>query len=435
MMKKLLLWIIILAIGSIDLIAQTAPAYKLVTFKGKVNAMHAVLLELEMKAEESSYKTKGLVKYERTRTVIEVFGRVTKDSLFLSEVNEDDQITGYWKGVWIHNSKELKHLTVEWVSADNSLGADVDLQETKEEKPIIYSCELGKWLRHYKTKTDKGEIDMYLACTGEGRLSGTAYYEENKKSYKLVGEWNEEKDDFIVLVEDTNWKSKDNFEGKINDKKELVGISASGDTIHFLVRQELAVSCLEFMDYYTTIDITFPNRALNSKLNEYLASLIEQNIKNVRKYAMKINDLPHSPQNRASVRAYNWWQIDYFSENILSGTMTFSTTQDTSYITTGFNYDIQNSREIKLEDIVDIKNKNFERFKNDFIRQEVQKKIVENTDNREFNTWIKEQKFEIFSLRRDGIIFSTRFNSLFGCQTIIIPYDVLTPYLKRKINL
>ena len=66
----------------------------------------------------------------------------------------------------------------------------------------------------------------------------------------------------------------------------------------------------------------------------------------------------------------------------------------------------------------------------------IQKYIEKEVKNRPFygdgfyENWIKEQKFEYFNIRKEGLVFSTNFSGVYGEQQIVIPFEALIPYLR-----
>jgi hypothetical protein len=52
-----------------------------------------------------------------------------------------------------------------------------------------------------------------------------------------------------------------------------------------------------------------------------------------------------------------------------------------------------------------------------------------------FQKWIKTEKFEYFTIRKDGLNFISNFNSIFGEQNCTIPYSELKDYLKAESSI
>ena len=49
----------------------------------------------------------------------------------------------------------------------------------------------------------------------------------------------------------------------------------------------------------------------------------------------------------------------------------------------------------------------------------------------DYRKWIKNETFENFTIRKDGINFSTDFNAIYGKQSVTIPFGKLKPYIKK----
>ena len=50
----------------------------------------------------------------------------------------------------------------------------------------------------------------------------------------------------------------------------------------------------------------------------------------------------------------------------------------------------------------------------------------------DFKQWVKKSDFSYFTIRKDGICFSTKYSMLYGRQSVIIPFQQLQPFLKKS---
>ena len=47
-----------------------------------------------------------------------------------------------------------------------------------------------------------------------------------------------------------------------------------------------------------------------------------------------------------------------------------------------------------------------------------------------FEVWIESQQFKYFNFRREGLVFSTNFNGIYGEQQVTIPYEKIKEHLR-----
>ena len=73
---------------------------------------------------------------------------------------------------------------------------------------------------------------------------------------------------------------------------------------------------------------------------------------------------------------------------------------------------------------------NYKLFIDAFIRRNfTNHPLFEDPD---FRAWLEQEDFRIFTVRRDGITFSTKFNILYGRVHITVPYTELEPFITKS---
>ncbi|MBP7821336.1 MAG: hypothetical protein KA010_00340, partial [Saprospiraceae bacterium] len=135
------------------------------------------------------------------------------------------------------------------------------------------------------------------------------------------------------------------------------------------------------------------------------------------------------PYSRASTRGSAWCDIEYLNKKIISGFIVFSNTWTDSITCHSFNFDFLQNKEIKLDDIL-----NNIPARDVFIDRYISSQVtaLPQYTQRAFRDWIDEVDFSYFTIRQDGICFSTPYNTIFGQQHISIPYDKLKDFLKKS---
>ena len=62
------------------------------------------------------------------------------------------------------------------------------------------------------------------------------------------------------------------------------------------------------------------------------------------------------------------------------------------------------------------------------------KKTALYKNNKDFRKWIDGTAFSYFTIRQEGLCFSTDFNAIYGQQRILISFEALAPYMRKKEN-
>ena len=243
-----------------------------------------------------------------------------------------------------------------------------------------------------------------------------------------------EKQKFVLTLKDTNEKLRGNIQATFSDMKSIKGTYESpvGERtrLQLFLKKNIAVACVEYADYMTSYDLSFP-KTKYTNFNKWIENQTGQWMKRCRKYTdnAKKRHAENAVQLRASLRAYGWCNIDMISDQLISGQLTFMNTWSKKQEGKNINFDFYTAKEITLKDI----------FKKDFDYQKFIRNYINKTINKhkryrdyEFRKWLAEEDFPYFTLREEGISFSTNFNMLYGQQQIVISYDTLEKYLKKN---
>jgi hypothetical protein len=142
---------------------------------------------------------------------------------------------------------------------------------------------------------------------------------------------------------------------------------------------------------------------------------------------VKTSNPSKKPYLRATERAYAWTDIVYLSEDLLSGYINFSNTWSDEDRTQMVNFDLKRGKTLTTEDIL---KGNYKKF----IRNQIKKEFKQSLyyDLPEFRKWILKEGYTLFSIRKEGLYFSTKFNPIYGQQHVLIPYGKMKPYLRKN---
>jgi len=394
-------------------------------YKGRMSDINDVAMTLAY----DGTTCKGLMWYLRSKAKFEVEGKIINDTIIeLTEFDENKLATANIKGKII----PLDGIRASWLTIDESLGETIDLQPTTREPRYPSYCGDNKWVQKYNGKIGEEVVEMILRRGNNGLLKGTVYYTELNETYLLEGKLESNGSSINFTVKDLNWNEKATVNAKIDlQTDQILGnaiVEEKSVACSFKFLDRISVGCIEYADFLTKSEITFP-KTRNQKFNDLIEEEIQNWLKLSRAYTKEyITTIAHlDAENRAALRSYCWYEIDYLSNTFISGKVYYTNTWDEEYEGFSFNYDLSGNRSISLQGL----------FKRGFDYKEfIQEYIDKEVQNRPFygdgyyEDWIKEQQFELFNIRKEGLVFSTNFNGVYGEQQIVIPFGALTPHLR-----
>lgn len=393
-------------------------------YKGRIDDLNDIAISLAFDGKNC----KGQLLYLRSKEVFDLVGIVKKNKITLQEFDEDHEISGHLKGEMLPEGLKL-----EWANFNNTIGGNLLLKEIEKPLNVPTYCGDNKWIRRYKGLIGREKLELILHKESSRAVNGTAYFKTDNQTYQVRG-YMDAFDNLNLTVRDNFDRVKGKFEGTFDEKQKLNANfshqNGQFNTCSFHVKDFLAVGCIEYADYTTAYDVLYP-KTQNANFNHWIESLVEEWIKSCKLYAIDVKKMnPEiTPAMRASIRANTWCAVDYFSDDLISGVLTFSNTWSSKQESRNINFDLVRGVEITIEDI----------FKHDvdyrtLVRNYLNKKISKHNlyKDKDFRKWLAEADFPIFTIRKEGINFSTKFNSIYGQQEITVPYAELKSYLKKK---
>ena len=382
---------------------------------------------------------KGQLTYLRSKTVFQLDGTILNQEFLLNELDESENVTGSLKGEIKGNSIEA-----EWKNYDHSIGKKVVLSETKELEDFPIHCGDNKWVSLYVGKGNGLELEMIVQKGSNNQMSGIAYLEG--KSYELYGEIDER--NFVNLylkkyIEKNYGKLTGDFKNQNFFRANLIEDNGQSRTLTFKLKERLRVGCIEYADYVTSFDITYP-KTKSGQFNDWLRETVNDWTQNCRNYSKKVST-SNSPQLRASERAFGWCGLDVYSNDLISGFLSFNSTWNADSPSGGggmdsplgaggakgiaFNFDPKSEKLLTHDDIFK------PHFNQRYFIKNVVKVVYTNHplwNDEGFRSWVENgATFPHFIIRKDGINFSTDFNVLYGRQNVTIPFEELEPFLKE----
>ncbi len=395
-------------------------------FKGRIDDFNDIVVVL---AHDGS-NCRGQLKYLRSKTTFQLIGKIKNQVFELKEIDNKLNTSGFLKG-----RIEGNVIHAEWTNFDNSIASKIWLEETKTLQDFPVHCGDNKWISLYMGKGSGIELELILHKEAGDHLSGIAYLQG--KSYDIRGDIDNRNFLNIYLkkyVEQNFARLEGDFKNQNFFRANLIEDDGASRSLTFKLKERLRVGCVEYADYVTSFDITYP-KTRSAAFNNWIRHTINGWTQSCRNYSKKVSD-SSKPELRASERAYGWCQLDMYSSDLISGFLSFSSTWENGKLGLAFNFDAKNELLITKADI----------FKSHFDQNQFLKPVIKILfknhplyNDEGFRKWIEhEAAFPFFTIRKEGINFSTDFNILYGRQNVTIPFEELRPFLRHnpllKIN-
>ena len=393
-------------------------------YKGQIDGVNDVSVALAYDGKSC----KGLLTYSKSGVHFRLDGTLNGNELTLLEVDRDAAITGQLEGYI-----EGKNIHLNWSNVDNTLASDLFLTRMTGFEHVSTGCGNNQWIRLYKGIISGDEVELILQKDNQNGLSGVAYFKNEKISYDLKGDIFDS-ENINITIKDYNNALKGKLEGVFKDESNI-SVNYFSSEGHrsptlFQSEQKLEMECIEYADYITSYDITFPSMQ-NKHFNQWIANLTSDWVKNCKDRAKEVRSAGAGPKPelRSTVRAHVWCEIDFYNDLIISGFMSFENTWSKEMQGKTINYDLKKNSAITLNDLF---TEGFDHKK--FVAEYLNKEIHQHElyDNYAFRKWLSAQDFPYFLILKDGLTFCTDFNAVYGRQKVKIPYEQLKPFFKEN---
>lgn len=388
-------------------------------YKGRIDDLNDVAITLGFDGTDC----KGRLKYLRSNTYFDLNGFIEDQTIYLQELDRHNKMSGTLSG-----KISGKTIIGSWKNFDGSRGGILSITETKKIVKFPSYCGDNKWIRKYQGKTANDNWEIILQKESSEKLSGLIFHKKKNISYTLKGNIDTNYN-FTLKAKNQKGQIVETFTGQLNQDQLTIGKEKS-KKVNLLPIEGLTVGCVEYVDYATGYDITFP-KTTNAAFNKQMDEETNAWIKACRNYLLKVKKQNTStePKMRATERGFAWGEVEYFSKKIISGFMTFSNTWTPGQKLIAFNFDLKNDRMLYLEDIFGNK-KDYQKYIRNYIKKEIKNhQLYSDSD---FKRWIKKSDFSYFTIRKEGICFSTKNSKLYGRQSVTIPFRQLQPFLKKS---
>jgi hypothetical protein len=393
-------------------------------YKGRIDDISDVAISISCKGKTCE----GALIYVRSRDQFKLRGVREGNQLQLKEFNQKGKCTGYLSG-----SVAGKHLNLEWKNETGTIGNTLHLKEVARMPDFPTYCGDNKWINAYTGKIKGEEVSIILQRVDNNRILGQAYFRDKRQTILLRGNLLKNDNLHLQFIDENSSEQIGTIRGIYKNKQNLnLSFYNNQNNQSFLtlnLEKHLAVSCLEYADFYTNYDFIFP-KSDRAVFNELMVVLTQDWLSDCRKNAQSVRKRVANPQSRSSQRAYSWTEIELLTNDFISGLLTYHSTWSNQQKTKTFNYDLQSNQPVQLDDIFK-KGFDYKAFVKKYANETILKSALYKNDH-QFRNWIINQDFPFFTIDHDGISFYTDFHIVYDRQRILIPYKKLKGNIRKK---
>lgn len=394
---------------------------EMLLFEGALESYHPIQMVLAFDGKSCS----GYYKFNSSGISFQLEGDLEPDSsITFVELDKSDQISGYLTGIYSDDSfqllwrdvKKLTELNLDLLRVDQftesfnfsqekslvkivakSYGKQIDLwQDVKEQSINIVGKNFPYFSFDYKCNSDCTKIESKELRTG------STYH-----TFQMI---------------------------PFNDEKETITFFKKDGTKYLFVGEKEETIYMKhktFADYRVMIDLSYPvtksfkfNKWVETNINKVQEQLLDEIYESI------IEDQGDIPDERYQFESYSWYDIDYISKDVISGTITHTKSWKSSTEKIAFIFD---NREQEMLEVRDLFKSNFdyEGFITEFLKER-KDNLSSGTSSGPKLKWIKEDDFDNISINEMGLICNSDYSVIFGDNKIIIPFDAFKKYLDNK---
>ncbi len=390
-------------------------------FRGRLDDVSEVQLSLAY----DGTNCRGWFTYAKTRTRFKLDGYLNGAKLDLREFDAKGQHTGYLIGTLKGDVLEL-----DWSNVSRTLGSRIEAVEVGVGRMNPTNCGDDKWTNRYNARYRGAAVELVLSRTHNGALNGYLWVEADGKTYVLRGRMNDDNQTYTLDALLPNGKKAGAMEGKIDaDRKLTCAWRGGGEqrTFDLAFKDMLVTGCFDYADYRSSYDVLFPRTrctTCNAQLDRWVNEWVDRCKANL---AAK-KEQPNA-QNRASMRASGWMDVECWTDGVFSGLFTFTDTWSGKAEGVAFIFDVNTGENVPVESLF-VKNFDSKTWFETFVKKESPKLPAFAADP-EFRQWLVREGFPFITVRRDGLVLSTVFHPEYGRQQLLAPYETLKPFVKR----
>lgn len=401
--------------------------YKIVwvkQFKGRFNDYNDIAIAL---AYDGLY-CKGVWQFLKSRETFTLSGSLEGDNLVLDEKDNKGNITGY-----IHGKLKGNSFLGTWTRLDNQFGVPVNWELSERQSLLPSYCGENKWINRYTGIFGGETLELILQKVHGDFIQGKLFIEDKEVTYDVSGQYSGAGSVYLQLrnyLDESVGSLVVDLQNQFSFKAVWADEKGSKLEGNFDLSGRLIIGCLEYADFYGVCDIMYP-KTNQSAFNRYVESYAEEFAAGCRTFLREqAKVLARDPDLRISYFANGWFETEFFNREIISGIQEFRASWEKEPLLIPINYHLTTGRVIEFNDIFRDEY-DLAYFVDKVVRKEMEKHPLYKSDA-SFKSWVQKADFPYFTLRREGVHFSSGFNAIYGRQGITIPFSKLRSFLKKR---
>ncbi len=383
---------------------------------GTIDGIHPIHLTLQIK----NGKCVGKYTLLSSKQTFELEGNLENHDIFLQEIDDQLKISG---NLSFKNSEEK--VSGIWSHPLGYQFLRMDLWKSGQETND-FNCQESNWRKIYFGILDKSNLKVQILKENNRDLkidlsldriniSGISKcLSDDCRSFEVTApEFEHIYTKFIFTFLEDNRLSLQVL------KKE-----GSNSMVRLTLDDHLKFNCQNYANYNSRFDIIYPEIS-----NEFFNGFIDMQLKSFGVNKIRTNSLEnHIPENRFSENISIWTDIHYFSKKYISGIITKQSNLKGDNQRIAFVIDLEKSK-VLSPGFAFKKPQNLIQRKKSFLSD--QKKNYRPFQLELIKDWIATEKFEYVTISKNGFLFITEFNNIFGERQILLPYGKLSKDLKK----
>jgi hypothetical protein len=379
---------------------QTADVAWVRHLDGTVNDMHPINMSLGF--DGTNYK--GTITILNDNATFHLIGKMDRNVLILNEIDENGLHTGFLIG-----TLEEDRFSGQWWSVDMSRSADIRLME----EGLILLKNFEPRMTILNGAVGEESFDCILIVEAMGVVSAT--WQRPNECVRLMGQCEDQlcmqlvllvtegelAGTYVYISEEADASFKVNIN---NDSTQIYGSAIAVKDV--LLRRHAQ------SEYSFIIDFIYPEVTQGGFDKWVEAKYLKWNERTLN----IINQIDASgPDTRWSVTASAWLDVFLYSDDLISGLITYYNPETKNYDREHFIYDLEEAREIQFSELGK---------KEGNLLGMLQSNIdVDGVNSNEF-------KFPVIT--KSGFFVCTNFDAVRGDQSAMVTYSAVAKAVKRK---
>lgn len=393
-------------------------------YKGRVDDISDVGLSIAFDGKNC----KGFITYLRSKERFKLEGYIKKGQLMLRETDNEESVTGHFEG---NIRNDFSAINAHWFNKEKTRAGVLALKQVEKEVIFPTYCGDNKWIRKYQGFINSEKAEFILQRNSDYKLKGVLWLKKRNRTYSLEGAMLDDIRFKVIAIDDLADKIGA-IAGDINPSSHKImgnwiNLEEQSKRVGFQKIDDILVGCIEYQDYMTTYDVTYP-KSRSAAFNNYMDLTVGRWKESCQNHATKLkgdNPIP-GPEDRGVASAAGWFELEYLSDTLISGYITFNKSWEDGHKDISFNYDLVKGRSLTLYDI----------FKsgvdyNGLLKEKVLQKLQFTSlyGNKKYKEWLDDASFDLFTIRENGIRYSTPFHPIYGRQSATIPFSDIEKHL------